>query len=149
MRTYRPLTPPEVAELIRRLHPDLKRSITNALRALSDDPSTGEPLRRELTGLWKYRVRRFRIVYAVDRQRRIIRVVGGERRPRAAAHRPGRAPHQRPEGHGDAREWSIAAAPRVDHGDRDGGRRRRHAGDDDRLAAAHRPAPPVESKSGP
>ena len=75
MHTYRPLIPPEVAELIRRLHPDLKRSITNALRALSDDPSMGEPLRRELTGLWKYRVRRFRIVYAVDRQRRIIRVV--------------------------------------------------------------------------
>ena len=75
MRAYRPLISPEVAELIRRLHPDLRRSIKSALRALSDDPSAGEPLRRELEGLSKYRVRRFRIVSAVDRQRRIIRVV--------------------------------------------------------------------------
>ena len=70
-----------VADVIRRLHPDLKRSVRNALRALGDDPSKGSPLRRELEGLWKFRVRRFRVVYAVDRSRRIIQVVAvGHRR---------------------------------------------------------------------
>lgn len=81
MGRYRPLIAPEVAEFVRRLHPDLRRSIKHALRALSDDPSLGEPLRRELEGLWKYRVRRFRVVYTVDRSRRIIQVVAvGHRR---------------------------------------------------------------------
>jgi mRNA interferase RelE/StbE len=29
---------------------------------------------RELSGLWKYKVRRFRIIYAVDRKTRILQV---------------------------------------------------------------------------
>ena len=81
MGRYRPVIAPHVAEVIRSLHPDLKRSVRNALRALSDDPSAGSPLRRELEGLWKFRVRRFRVVYTVDRSRRIIQVVAvGHRR---------------------------------------------------------------------
>lgn len=30
---------------------------------------------RELDGLWKYRVRRFRIVYAIDRKAHVIRLI--------------------------------------------------------------------------
>jgi mRNA interferase RelE/StbE len=81
MGPYRALIAPDVAEVIRRLHPDLKRSIRNALRALSDDPSLGEPLRGDLEGLWKYRVRRFRIIYDVNRSRRVLQVLAvGHRR---------------------------------------------------------------------
>jgi mRNA interferase RelE/StbE len=73
--------PPHLAEIIRHLPPDLKRSIKAALQALGRDPGLGEPLQRELKGLWKYRVRRFRIVYSVDRARHLIRVFGvGPRR---------------------------------------------------------------------
>jgi mRNA interferase RelE/StbE len=64
-----------VAEVIRALHPDLKRSIKAAIRGIATDPECGEPLMRELDGLWKYRVRRFRIVYAIDRKSRVIRVI--------------------------------------------------------------------------
>jgi mRNA interferase RelE/StbE len=39
------------------------------------DPESGEPLLRELHGLWKYRVRRFRIVYAIDRKTRVLRIM--------------------------------------------------------------------------
>ncbi len=81
MTTFRLDIPPHVAETIRHLPPDLKRSIKHTLRALSADPGSGEPLRRELEGLWKYRVRRFRIVYDVDRERRVIRIMAvGHRR---------------------------------------------------------------------
>src|SRR2546430_16895237 len=59
MGRYRLVIPPHVADVIRRLRPDLKRSVRNALRALGDDPSAGWPLRRELERLWKFRVRRF------------------------------------------------------------------------------------------
>jgi len=81
MIAFRPDIPPEVAEVIRHLPPDVKRSVKHALRALSVDPESGEPLRRELEGLWKYRVRRFRVIYAIDRVLLVIRVVAvGHRR---------------------------------------------------------------------
>ncbi len=36
---------------------------------------------KELEGLWKYRIRRFRIVYGIDTRRRILRIVAiGHRR---------------------------------------------------------------------
>lgn len=66
---------------MRSLHPDLKRSIKAAVRAIATDPGCGVPLLRELDGLWKYRVRRFRIVYAIDRKTRVIRLLAvGHRR---------------------------------------------------------------------
>jgi mRNA interferase RelE/StbE len=78
---FRPTIPPHVAEVIRSLHPDLKRSIKSAIRAIAVDPECGESLLRELDGLWKFRVRRFRIVYAVDRKTRTIRIMAvGHRR---------------------------------------------------------------------
>ncbi|WP_370693630.1 type II toxin-antitoxin system RelE family toxin [Nitrospira tepida] len=42
---------------------------------MAADPECGEPLLRELDGLWKFRVRRFRIVYAVNRKTRTIRIM--------------------------------------------------------------------------
>ena len=75
MNPFRPDIPPHVAEVIRPLHPDLKRSIKAAIRNIATDPECGEPLMRELDGLWKYRVRRFRIVYAIDRKSRVIRLI--------------------------------------------------------------------------
>ena len=75
MSPFRPDIPPHVAEVIRSLHPDLKRSIKAAVRAIATDPKYGEPLMRELDELWKYRVRRFRIVYAIDRKTHVIRLI--------------------------------------------------------------------------
>ena len=73
--------PPQVAEVIRSLHPELKRSVKFAVRAIAANPECGEPLRRELEGLWKFRVRRFRVVYSVGRKKRTIRVMAvGHRR---------------------------------------------------------------------
>lgn len=81
MPTYRLDIPPHVAEAIQHLPPELKRSIKSALQALSRDPGLGEPLLRELEGLWKYRVRRFRIVYSLDRGQRVLRIFAvGHRR---------------------------------------------------------------------
>ena len=81
MRAFQLDIPPHVAEVFRHPHPDIKRSIKAALRAISKDPGIGQPLERELAGLLKYRVSRFRIAYAVDRTRRVIRVMAvGHRR---------------------------------------------------------------------
>jgi mRNA interferase RelE/StbE len=81
MAVFRPDIPPHVAEVVRHLAPDIKRSVKQALRALCSDPFSGEPLLRELAGLRKYRVRRFRIVYEIDRHRRLLRIFAvGHRR---------------------------------------------------------------------
>lgn len=75
MTPFRPDIPPHVAEVMRVLHPDLKRLIKSAIRAIAVNPECGEPLQRELDGLRKYRVRRFRIVYAIDRKKQTIRLM--------------------------------------------------------------------------
>jgi len=81
MAVYRPDIPPHVAEILRHLPPNLKRSVKQALRLLSSQPFSGEPMLRELAGLWKYKVRRFRIVYGVDRKNRTIKIFAiGHRR---------------------------------------------------------------------
>ena len=80
MAVYRPDIPPHVAEIVRHLPPDLKRSIRQALRSLSADPFAGAPLMRELSGLWKYKVRRFRIIYELDRKARVIRIYASDHR---------------------------------------------------------------------
>jgi mRNA interferase RelE/StbE len=81
MAGYRPDIPPHVAEVLRHLPPDVKRGVKAAIRALNVDPAGGEPLQGKLKGLMKYRVKRFRIVYQLDRPRRVLRIVAvGHRR---------------------------------------------------------------------
>jgi mRNA interferase RelE/StbE len=81
MIPYRLDIPPHVAKVLRHLHPDLKRALKAALRAIAQNPEIGTPLERELAGLSKYRVRRFRIAYAVDRAHRVVRLMAvGHRR---------------------------------------------------------------------
>ena len=81
MAAYRPDIPPHIEEIIRHLPPDVKRSVKQALRSLSADPFSGTPLMRELSGLWRFKVRRFRIVYELDRKTRVIRIFAiGHRR---------------------------------------------------------------------
>ena len=63
------------------LPPEVKQAVKAAIRSIAIEPATGEPLRGELEGLWKFRVRRYRLVYAVDRRRRVIRIFAvGHRR---------------------------------------------------------------------
>ncbi len=75
MRPFAADIPPHVAEAIRRLPPDIKKTVKQAIRALVQDPAIGAPLVGDLAGLWKYRARRFRIVYEVDRRGRTLRIV--------------------------------------------------------------------------
>ena len=81
MAVYRPDIPPHIADIVRRLPPESKRGIKQALRGLSSDPFAGAPLIGELTGVWRIKVRRFRIVYKLDRKARLIRIFAiGHRR---------------------------------------------------------------------
>ena len=80
-KPYRLDIPPHVADVLRHLAPDITRSVKAALRAIARDPAIGVSLQRELAGLLKYRVRRYRIVFSVQRTGRVIRVMAvGHRR---------------------------------------------------------------------
>jgi mRNA interferase RelE/StbE len=81
MAVYRPNISPHIAKIVRHLPPELKRGIKQALRSLSSDPFAGTPLVGDLTGLWRIKVRRFRIIYELDRKARLIRIFAiGHRR---------------------------------------------------------------------
>lgn len=73
--------PPEVAEIVRDLAPEVKRQIKQALIRLAETPGAGKPLTGELAGLRSYRARRFRIVYEVaESERRLLILHIGHRR---------------------------------------------------------------------
>ena len=55
--------PEETADFIRSLHPEIKRKVKAALKAILSDPDIGKSLRNKLEGLRSFRVGRFRIIY--------------------------------------------------------------------------------------
>jgi mRNA interferase RelE/StbE len=76
MVQYRVTIPPHVADVLTHLPPAIKRDAKQALRILSTDPHAGDPLEKELSGLRKYRIRSFRIVYRIVAEQRMIHVMG-------------------------------------------------------------------------
>ncbi|MCY4223030.1 MAG: type II toxin-antitoxin system RelE/ParE family toxin [Thiotrichales bacterium] len=66
--------PPEVAALVRGLHPVLKRKVRAALQVILDDPYTGKALCNELQGLRSYRVGRLRIIYRLRRDVALVAI---------------------------------------------------------------------------
>ena len=57
--------PVHVAELIRGLHPQLKRKLRAAIETVAAEPRGGKALKDDLAGLWSFRVGKFRIVYRI------------------------------------------------------------------------------------
>ena len=55
--------PASVWDLVRQLHPGLKRKVRAALADILGDPACGKPLERELKGYWSLEVGRHRIIY--------------------------------------------------------------------------------------
>jgi mRNA interferase RelE/StbE len=55
--------PAEIRNLIRRLHPQLKRKVRAALGDILSDPDCGKALKEELLGYWSLPIGRTRIIY--------------------------------------------------------------------------------------
>jgi len=80
MEAYRLRVPGRIAELVRGLHPELKRKVRAGLDLIRTDPAAGKVLRDELAGLRSLRVGRFRIVYRLAARKVIDLVAIGPRR---------------------------------------------------------------------
>lgn len=65
--------PDEDADLVRGMHPALKRKTRASLKAILADPSSGKALKDELAGMRSFRVGTFRIIYRVARN--IVEIV--------------------------------------------------------------------------
>jgi mRNA interferase RelE/StbE len=81
MTGYRPVLLSRAAEAVSHLPPDIKRAVRAAVRELIANPDAGETLHGELEGLRKYRVRRYRVIYRMDRAAKVINILAvGQRR---------------------------------------------------------------------
>ena len=78
---------PSAASYLQRLPRKQQEAIAEALNYLCNvspfrhsNPTVIKPLKGEYKGLWRYRLGDIRIIYAVDRERRAIRVVAIDNR---------------------------------------------------------------------
>ena len=65
--TYKLKVPDDTAEVVRGMHPHLKRKVKASLKLILEDPGEGKELKDELAGLRSFRVRRFRMIYRAKR----------------------------------------------------------------------------------
>jgi mRNA interferase RelE/StbE len=73
------VVPRDVQELIRKMHPELKRKIRASLRILLSEPSSGKALMEELSGLRSLRVGSFRVIYRIKDPEQIELIAVGPR----------------------------------------------------------------------
>jgi len=71
---YRLLYSETSREQIRSLHPHIKSSIKVHIQKLSDNPYSGKPLEKELSGYHSLRTKRFRIIYKIDHDKKIVQI---------------------------------------------------------------------------
>jgi mRNA interferase RelE/StbE len=77
--TYKFRMPDKTADLIRHMHPEIKKKIKSSLEIILSDPLAGKSLKGELTGLKSFRTGRFRIIYKISSKQIIDIVAVGPR----------------------------------------------------------------------
>jgi mRNA interferase RelE/StbE len=70
---HRLRVPDEVADLVRNMHPTLRRKTRASLKTILADPSAGKALKDELAGLRSFKVGTIRVIYRVTRN--IVEIV--------------------------------------------------------------------------
>jgi mRNA-degrading endonuclease RelE of RelBE toxin-antitoxin system len=81
MKRYRARLTTECAAAIRRLHPQIKREIREAVGLLVASPLSGHALHFELAGLRSFRARYHRVIYRIDEENETLDIVFvGQRR---------------------------------------------------------------------
>jgi len=76
---YKLVVPKDVKELIRTMHPSLRKKVKASLKIILFEPFSGKALMDELSGLRSFRVSTFRIIYRIKEPERIELVTIGPR----------------------------------------------------------------------
>ena len=74
MKNLRLKFTPEAARLIAKLHPEGKKLIKTGLDELRQNPFLGDDLQQELSGFKSLKIKRYRILYAVDEEEGVIQI---------------------------------------------------------------------------
>lgn len=61
-------------EQIRSLHPRLKMTVKRKLDELKENPFSGKPLEKELSGYYSLRGKRFRVIYKVVQKNKAVQI---------------------------------------------------------------------------
>ncbi len=77
---HRVRIPDGTVDLIRSLHPDIKKKIKFALKKIISDPDIGKSLKDDLKGLKSYKAGHFRIIYRMSSKNIIEIIAIGPRR---------------------------------------------------------------------
>jgi mRNA interferase RelE/StbE len=77
---YKIRVPDEVAEMLKGMHPELKRKVKFALKNILSGPHSGKSLRADLKSLNSFSVGRFRIIYRIATDRIIEIIAIGPRK---------------------------------------------------------------------
>ncbi len=56
----------------KKLNPAIKKAIKATLKELSKNPHLGKPLQKELNGFWTHKVLRYRVIFKIDTQKKMI-----------------------------------------------------------------------------
>ena len=71
---YRLLYSETSRKQIKSLHPDIKSSVKAHIQKLRDNPHSGKPLEKELSGYHSLRTKRFRIIYKINHNKQIVQI---------------------------------------------------------------------------
>ena len=74
MKNLRLKFTPEAARLIAKLHPEGKKLIKSGLDELRQNPFMGDDLEQELSGFKSLKIKRYRVLYAIDEEGKVIQV---------------------------------------------------------------------------
>ena len=66
---------PDVSEEVLHFPPEVKRMVRLALDEVLVNPNSGSPLGGEFEGYWKYRAKRYRIIYNIRAEEKEIVIV--------------------------------------------------------------------------
>jgi mRNA interferase RelE/StbE len=76
---YKLVVPKDVRELIRTMHPFLKKKVKASLKIILSEPYSGKALMDELSGLRSFRISSFRIIYRIKGPEQIELIAIGPR----------------------------------------------------------------------
>ena len=76
---YKLVVPKDVRELIKTMHPSLKKKVKASLKIILSEPYSGKTLMEELSGLRSFRISSFRIIYRIKEPEQIELVAIGPR----------------------------------------------------------------------
>ena len=73
-RKYKLLYSETSRKQIKKLHPGLKHVIKSKIEQIREDPYKGKFLERELSGYLSFRTNRYRIIYKISEDKRVIEI---------------------------------------------------------------------------